>query len=87
MTIPAFIFGSLIAFFFGAIFHVWRGGSLLLMFLFILSSVIGFWLGHLAALFWGVNLWNVGPIRFGPSIIGAVLFLFLARWLFQPTRN
>ena len=83
MTIPAFLFGCLVATLLGSLFHLWKGGGLLHILLFILFGIGGFWLGHLAASYWELALWNIGPIHFGPALILCIGFLFLAHWLFN----
>jgi len=83
MTLPAFLFGCLIAILLGSLFHLWKGGGFWQILLYFLFSLAGFWIGHLAAAFFDINLWNVGPIHFGPSILLSIVFLLIARWLFN----
>ena len=47
MTLPSFIFGSLISIFFASAYHFWRrgGGGKLLIYL--ATSFAGFWAGHI----------------------------------------
>jgi ABC-type dipeptide/oligopeptide/nickel transport system permease component len=85
MTLPAFLFGCLIAILLGSLFHLWRGGSFWHIVLYILFSIAGFWLGHLIASIFHIQIWNIGPIRFGPSLLFDIMFLFLAQWLFRVT--
>jgi len=83
MTIPAFLFGSLVAVLLGSLFHLWKGGGFFHILLYILAGEIGFWAGHFFAQLLDLQLWSLGPIRLGPSIISALFFLLLARWLFE----
>jgi hypothetical protein len=83
MTLPAFLYGSVIALLIGAVFHLWRGGGLTHVILYLFISVVGFWVGHLVAFFWNLQFWFLGPIRFGAALIGSLAFLFLASWLSQ----
>ena len=83
MTLPAFLYGCLIAVLMGSLFHLWKGGGFWHIVMFLLFSIAGFWLGHLAAVYFDVDLWNVGPIRFAPALLLSVVFLFIARWLFH----
>ena len=41
----------------------------------------GFWLGHFVGELTGVRFLPLGPINFGPAIIGTVVVLFLGFWL------
>ena len=86
MTLPAFIFGSLTAVLLGALYHLWKGGGFWRILVYITFSLIGFWGGHLAAYFGNFRFWDVGPIRFGPSLLGAIIFLLLVRWLMEVRR-
>jgi len=81
MTLPAFLYGSVIALLLGAVFHLWRGGSLVHVILYLVASVVGFWVGHLVAAFWNLQFWFLGPIRFGVALVGSLGFLFLVDWL------
>jgi uncharacterized membrane protein required for colicin V production len=83
MTIPAFLFGSLIAVLLGSLFHFWKGGGFFHILLYMLTGVVGFWSGNLFAQLVNFELWSIGPIRMGPSILSALFFLLLARWLFE----
>jgi hypothetical protein len=83
MTLPAFLYGSVIALLIGAVFHLWRGGGLGHVILYLFISVVGFWVGHLVAALWKLEFLFLGPIRFGPALIGALAFLLLANWLSQ----
>lgn len=82
MTLPAFLFGCLIAILLGSAFHLWKGGGLWHIIMYILFGLAGFWLGHLASVLLDFHLWDIGPIHFGPALAGALIFLFIARWLF-----
>jgi hypothetical protein len=51
------------------------------LFFFNLLSWLGFWLGHFVGELTGVRFLPLGPINFGPAIIGTVVVLFLGFWL------
>ena len=87
MTLPAFLFGSVIGLQLGAVFHLWRGGGLGKLIGFIFFGESGFWVGHYAAQFWDIEFWDVGPIHIGIALLGCILFLFLGRWLMEFTKN
>jgi hypothetical protein len=81
MTIPALLFGVLVSTFLGAGFHLWRGGSLGRLILYVLLAWTGFWAGHLMAA--GLEFWalSVGPLHLGAAVIGSVVFLWVGYWL------
>lgn len=83
MTLPAFLFGCLIAILLGSLFHLWKGGRFWHIIMYIVFSLVGFWLGHFAAVYFGFSLWSIGPIRFGASLAASIGFLFIAGWLFH----
>ena len=81
MTMASFFLGTLIASVFGCAFHFWDGGGLKWLVFFNLLSPLGFWLGHFVGELTGVRFLPLGPINFGPAIIGTVVVLFLGFWL------
>ena len=81
MTLPAFIFGLLIASLYGAAFHLWRGGGIGRFFLYLVLSWIGFWAGHFLAERLGWTFGSVGPLHIGLATIFSFLFLFIGYWL------
>lgn len=83
MTLPAFLFGVLVSTFFGAAFHLWKGGSFSMLLLDVVISWIGFWLGHFAGVSAGLAIGTLGPLRLGSATVGAIIFLALGYWLFQ----
>jgi len=81
MTIPAIVFGVLLSTVYGTAFHFWKGGSLSRLFLYVILSWLGFWIGHIVG---GALVWNfgaVGPINAGMATIGSAVFLFVGEWL------
>lgn len=81
MTLPALIFGILIALFIGSLFHLWRGGGIGRLFLYLFLSLGGFWGGHFIAAHYDWHLWDFGPLRLGFALIGAFLILGIGYWL------
>jgi hypothetical protein len=81
MTLPALIFGGLVATLLGALFHLWRGGNFGRLVLYIILSWIGFWIGQLAAGVVGWGIINVGPLHLGMSILGSLIVLGIGYWL------
>ncbi len=87
MTVPALIFGILLAALYGAAFHFWRAETLKKLLLFILFAEIGFWAGHFLATSLGWNFVQIGPLNAGLGTLGSVLFLFVGDWLSQVEIN
>ena len=83
MTLPTLLFALLIALFYGALFHLIRGGSVWRLLLFLALSLIGFGIGHLIGIWRGWILFPIGSINFGLSSIGSFLMLILGDWLSQ----
>ena len=83
MTLPALIFGLLLAALYGAAFHFWKADSLPRLALYIGLSETGFWAGHIASALLGWHFAAIGPLNAGLATLGSVLFLFGGRWLSQ----
>jgi hypothetical protein len=81
MTLPAFLFGFLISVMAGAAFHLWKGGGLFRLLMYLLFSLIGFWSGHAISVAIGWDFWVLGPLHMGFAIIGTILILALGYWL------
>ncbi len=81
MTLPSFFLGMVISTLMGAIFHLWKGGDLKRLILYLLLGWLGFWLGHLAGGFLGWHFLHIGPLNLGTAILVAVGILLLGYWL------
>ena len=81
MTLPTLLFALLVAIFYGALYHLIRGGSFWRLILYISLSIFGFVMGHLLGLWRGVVLIPIGSINFGLSSIGSLLVLLFGDWL------
>jgi len=80
MNITSYIFGCILALLFGALFHLWRGGGLGKLLLFLTLSLVGFFLGHLVFEHYKVAFMNVGGVQMAGGIVGSLIFLFLGNW-------
>ena len=81
MTFPAIVFGILLSTVYGTAFHFWKGGSLYRLFLYIILSWLGFWIGHFVG---GALAWSfaaIGSINAGMATLGSAFFLFIGEWL------
>lgn len=81
MTLPSLFFGLLIALFYGAVFHLIRGGGFWRLLLYLFLSIFGFVLGHLVGVWRGWILIPIGSIDLGLASIGSFLLLLLGDWL------
>lgn len=81
MTPQAFLLGVLVSSLIGALFHLWRGGDLKRLILYLGLSWLGFWGGHFLALQLKWNFAAVGPLNLGMAILAAVVVLGVGYWL------
>jgi hypothetical protein len=81
MTLPSFVLGTTVATFLGAAFHLWRGGGLGRLLLYMVLAWLGFWGGHSVAANLGWDLFRVGPLFLGFGVLGSLGILFGGYWL------
>lgn len=81
MSFPAVLFGICLSIFFGAVFHLWRGGGLGRLIFYLLLATIGFWTGQAAAsyLSWTFDLY--GDLHLFTNTVSCFLFLAGGYWL------
>jgi uncharacterized membrane protein YeaQ/YmgE (transglycosylase-associated protein family) len=89
MTVPAFLFGSLVAVFLGVVFHLIKGGGPFYIFLYMLAGFIGFWVGHYVGDSLELNMWTIGPVHYASALLSTLAFLLITAWLFtrKPAEN
>lgn len=80
MTIPALLFGCLVAIFMGAAFHLWKGEGFGRLLLYLILAVIGFWIGHFIAAQFAWGFLMIGPLRFGPAVISCAVTIGVGHW-------
>ncbi len=81
MTLQGFLLGAVIATLVGALFHMWKGGNLGRLILYIVLSWIGFWFGHWMG---GLLRWDfasVGGLKLGMALLGDCIILGVGYWL------
>jgi hypothetical protein len=81
MTLPTLLFAILIALFYGAVYHLIRGGGFWRLILFFGLSVFGFAMGHLMGLWRGWTFIPLGSLNFGLSSMGSITVLIFGDWL------
>ena len=93
MTVsPALTFGLLLATLYGALAHLILGGDGRALFFYILSSWIGFSIGHGVGQVMGIHGFSIGPINVLTGTLGSIIalvataFLSLQRRTPRPSR-
>jgi hypothetical protein len=86
MTIPAAIFGFLIASLCGALYHLARGGRGWRLPLYLILAWAGFAAGHLVGAWFGWPFLKLGALNTGAATIGSLVFLGLGDWLSRMER-
>jgi hypothetical protein len=78
MTFPAVLFGCLIGLLIGALFHLVVGGGGSRFVLFLVTGLIGFWVGHILGWYLHWNFLEIGPLHFGSGLMFGILLTFIA---------
>ena len=81
MTVPTLLFGLLLALFYGAVYHLIRGGGFWRLILYFSLSVFGFVAGHLFGLWRGWTFLPLGTLNFGLCSLGSIVVLMVGDWL------
>jgi hypothetical protein len=87
MTLPAFLFASLIALLYGTLYHFVRGGNGWRLLLYLGTSVLGFMAGQWVGALQQWYLMLLGSINVGMGTLGSVLFLVVSEWLSRVEAN
>ena len=81
MNLPNLLLGLVFSTLYGALFHLWKGGSVFRLILLLILSWLGFFIGHYLGAYLDISFWTVGLINFGMATIGSAVFLFVGYWL------
>ena len=81
MTLPAVLFGVIISSLYGALFHLWRGGSVGRLIFYLALAWAGFWIGQVIAAQMGWNFLSVGALNLGFATLLSGVFLISGYWL------
>lgn len=84
---PTVTLGFVIATLLGASFHLLLGGDVRRLALFLLSSWVGFGIGHLGGVLLNFRLLNIGGLRVLPALFGAIILLIFAHILSSRRQN
>jgi len=83
MTIPVLLFGIVLSTLYGAAFHLWRGGGVGKLVLYLILGWLGFWIGHFLGNLLGWDFGTLGQLRLGMATLTAFVFLSIGHWLSQ----
>lgn len=81
MTLPALLFGVLVSTLMGAAFHLWKGGGLGRLILYLILGWVGFWIGHVLGNALGWTFGSIGPLRLGMAVVAGLGVLAFGHWL------
>lgn len=81
MTLPTLLLGLVISSIYGAAFHLFLGGNLGRLLLYLILSWIGFWLGHTIGNYFDLAFLSLGTLRLGTATIGSLITLGIGYWL------
>jgi len=75
ITLPAILFGLVVAGLVGSTFHLIRGGSGRALLFSLFLSILGFIAGQGAGIYFGVRVFAFGFLDIGMGVIGSMVFL------------
>jgi hypothetical protein len=81
MPLPTLLFGLLVALFYGALYHLMRGGGFWRLLLYFCLSISGFILGHLIGIWRAWTFLPLGELNMGLSSLGSITVLLIGDWL------
>jgi hypothetical protein len=81
MTIPGFLFGSLIGALVGGLLHLVVAGHPARLILYMLFGVVGFWIGEVAAEILGWTFLSYGSLHLGVAVPVCVVVTAFGYWL------
>jgi hypothetical protein len=81
LTLPVFIFGSLVGLLVGAMFHLIAGGRLIRLVFCLVFGWIGFWGGNFFSQKFGIQILQYGQISYGTSIILSFVLAAGGYWI------
>lgn len=81
MTIAAFFLGFVLSSLLGFFFHMWKGGGIGRLVLYLLLSWAGFWAAQILGTTMEWEFLKVGSLLVGLDLSGGLLFLLVGHWL------
>ena len=83
MNAPALFFCILVASFLGAAFHFWKGGGGGRLVLYLILSLVGFFLGSWITTSQNLLFLMIGPFSGGFGVLGSLIILFISNWIIK----
>jgi hypothetical protein len=87
MNTPSLLLGIVISTLYGTGFHLWRGGNLGKLILYMILGWAGFWIGQAVASSLGWGFLSMGPLHLGMATLLSFVFLGLGYWLGKIERS
>jgi hypothetical protein len=87
MNTPSILLGIILSTLYGSGFHLWRGGNLGRLILYLILGWAGFWIGQALANSLGWNFLSFGPLHLGMATLLSFIFLGLGYWLGKIERS
>jgi hypothetical protein len=81
LTLPVFIFGSIIGLLVGAIFHLIAGGKIIRLVFCLAFGWIGFWGGNYLSQKLGFQIFQYGQVSYGTAIIVSLVSSAAGYWV------
>jgi hypothetical protein len=75
--LPALLLSALLSTAYGSAFHVWRGGNVRRLGLFLVAAWIGFGLGQIAGMLIGWNAGMIGEVHWIEATLGSWIALLV----------
>jgi hypothetical protein len=81
ITLPVFVFGSMIGLLVGAFFHLIAGGKIIRLIFCLIFGLIGFWSGSYISQRFGFQFITLGPLSYGSAIFFSIIFSAGGYWI------
>lgn len=84
MNGPALFLGTLIALLCGLLFHLFRGGSMARLLLFVATACVSFFTGQLVSTWFNWHVMRLGTLNLFPALLSTAIGLVIASVLVSP---
>ncbi|MFT5194156.1 MAG: hypothetical protein ACI9EW_001915 [Cellvibrionaceae bacterium] len=84
VAIAGFILSGILAIAYGAAFHLFVGGNLPSILIYLVASALGFGLGHFIGLILGIETLRLGAVYLLTASLGSWTLLIFTRWFLNP---
>lgn len=83
MTIASYFLGFVLSSLLGFAFHLWKGGKIGRIVLYLIFSWIGFWGAQILGTSLKIDFLMIGSLLVGFDLFGAVVILLFGHWISQ----